>query len=837
MNNTISIFIIPPLLSLFFGGYLAALAIISIRSISLKSRVLFALMCIWYSLLAPLFICHHLIDDIETILFIERKVHFFYAYLPVVFIVFIHHLLGLRRPRVMVILTVLSVLFSLTTQSDYYLAGLYEYRWGYIAKGGPAFQLFGIYGALAMVYSVVQFVRRIKSENNPAIRMRFKYVAFSFGVAVCMTFLNIPAMQGIDFYPLGNFSFLPLAMIAYGLFKHRLVEVRSFLHISFIRAALFMMVLVPNAILVMNGASFLSSLLPELQFMVLAFWFLLNYLYVRHVLKLFRKWLYKSRTELQKEEAGLIKEMLVLSNTDELALNVSNAICRILPFNWLQILKYDANKHGLVAGDETEHAVADRVVARLISIHGVIERASLERLVGDAEIQAQLHQLMKTLKAAYATPLVHNEMLVGLLILSKKHNQQPLHQDEATFIKNISGTLALAFSNAAMYQRIAALRDHLQRRTEALSMEIGERKRAEASLKAMQLELETAHVAMEKAILQANEMTAKIEINNHVLQQEMEDRKKIEKALRQSEQRYRIITENSADVIWSIDFEGRFTFMSPSVVHQLQYTHEEMMAMKIEDILTSESLSITTKTITDELSRGFKPDSTISQSRTLELEQVRKDGTTFWTEVNTRFVIDENEEIVGVMGVTRDITERRKSEQDLIYMAYHDALTGLYNRKAFMEFLDKEVKYAQRYRSGLGLLFFDLNKFKHVNDTFGHEIGDRLLTSVAERLSNVVRETDLVARLGGDEFTIILKNPDNLCEEIVAKRIAEDLSRPFELDGVMVSFVSASIGIASYPEDGTSAEDLIKNADTAMYKAKKGVVDWVRYSDIVPEAV
>jgi diguanylate cyclase (GGDEF)-like protein/PAS domain S-box-containing protein len=448
-----------------------------------------------------------------------------------------------------------------------------------------------------------------------------------------------------------------------------------------------------------------------------------------------------------------------------------------------------------------------------------------------------MEQIMKRLGAAYATPLVHNEMLIGLLVLSKKRNQQPLHQDEAAFIKNISGTLGLALSNAVMYQRIATLRDHLQRRTESLSMEIGERKRAEASLKAVQLELEEAYLSMEEAILQANEMTAKIEINNHVLTQEMEDRKKVERALRQSEQCYRLITENSADVIWSIDFEGNFTFMSPSVVHQLQYTAEEMLAMKIEDMLTPESFSVATETISRELERGHKPDAFARRNRTLELEQVRKDGTTFWTEVNTRFVLNDSGETVGVMGVTRDISERRKSEQALIYMANHDALTGLYNRKAFMEFLEQEVKYAKRYRSGLGLLFFDLNKFKRANDTFGHEIGDQLLKRVANRLSRVVRDSDMVARLGGDEFTILLKNPVSLVEEVVARRIAEDLSRPFEFDDVTVNFVSASIGIASFPEDGETADALMKNADFAMYKAKNRAIDWIRYSEVLSEAV
>ena len=837
MNDTYSIFLIPPMLSLFFGGYLAALALISIRSVSLKGRALFALMCIWYSLLAPLFICHHIIDDPDLILSIERKVHFFYVYLPVVFIAFIHQLLDIRRPVVMLVVTVLSFLISLTTQGEFYFAGLYKYEWGYIAKGGVAFELFGLYGALAMIYCIIQFAHRIKLEPNPALRLRFKYVAFSLGVAVLLTFFNIPAMHGVDFYPPGNFSFLPLAMIAYGLFKHRLVEIRSLLNVSFIRCVLFMMVLLPNAILFSEGSSFFFRLPMELQFILLALIFLLNYMYFAQIRMVARRWLYKSHIELRKAETQFTKEMLVLCNADDLARKVDSAICRILPFKWLRILQYDTTDHALVTADEMRYPLPEPLVAILATLNGIVERSSSQQVPDEDSIQSQLHQIMSCLKAAYAVPLVNNEKLVGLLILPKKSNQKSMHQEEADFIKNISGTLALALSNALMYQRIAALRDNLQTRTEALTMEIDERQRAEESLKAVQMELEEAHVAMEEAILKANEMTAKIEISNHVLTQEMEDRKKVENALRQSEQRYRLITENSTDVIWTIDMEGNFTFMSPAVKHLLGYSPEELIESGIQLVLTPESLEIAGKAIGEELDRVNRPGAVLAQSRNTELEQMRKDGTTVWTEVNTCFLRDDNRNIVGVLGVTRDITERRKSEQDLIHMAYHDALTGLHNRKAFIEYLENEVRYAQRYQSGLGLLFFDLNKFKQVNDTFGHEIGDRLLIGVAERLTRVVRETDLVARLGGDEFTILLKNPDVVFPEIVARRIAEDLSRPFEFGDVIVNFVSASIGIASFPDDGTSAEALMKNADLAMYKAKKGAIDCVRYSETLSEAV
>jgi diguanylate cyclase (GGDEF)-like protein len=171
--------------------------------------------------------------------------------------------------------------------------------------------------------------------------------------------------------------------------------------------------------------------------------------------------------------------------------------------------------------------------------------------------------------------------------------------------------------------------------------------------------------------------------------------------------------------------------------------------------------------------------------------------------------------------VTRDITERKKAEKELIFMANHDALTGLHNRKALVEFLETEIQHAHSTQNRIVLLFFDLNKFKIVNDTYGHEIGDRLLAKIAQRLKKAVRESDFVARLGGDEFTIILKNPPDHLPDKIVRRIAIDLAAPFDFGTQRIDFVSASIGMAKFPDDGTTAGELMRNADQAMYDAKK----------------
>ncbi|MBR9979388.1 MAG: hypothetical protein KFF50_00030, partial [Desulfatitalea sp.] len=150
MNDTLTIYLLPPVLSLACALYLIVLMLA--KGGRTTSRLLFVLVCVWYSLLAPVFILHHLVPDPVTLLAIERGVHFFYVYLPLVMIVYFHHTLGVQRNDILGILFGISFIFSLTTQGDLYFNGLNRYSWGYIAKGGPAFQLFGLYGLLALCY-------------------------------------------------------------------------------------------------------------------------------------------------------------------------------------------------------------------------------------------------------------------------------------------------------------------------------------------------------------------------------------------------------------------------------------------------------------------------------------------------------------------------------------------------------------------------------------------------------------------------------------------------------------------------------------------------------------
>jgi diguanylate cyclase (GGDEF)-like protein/PAS domain S-box-containing protein len=176
--------------------------------------------------------------------------------------------------------------------------------------------------------------------------------------------------------------------------------------------------------------------------------------------------------------------------------------------------------------------------------------------------------------------------------------------------------------------------------------------------------------------------------------------------------------------------------------------------------------------------------------------------------------------IVGATATVRDVTERKLAEQKAEYQAYHDALTGLANRRLFQEHLSIALALAQRRNSLLAVLFLDLDHFKVINDSLGHTVGDDLLRHVAGRIREALREGDTVARVGGDEFTIVLQEVAQKEDAArVAQKVLHAISEPVELAGHRL-YVTASVGVTLFPEDGTDAEALLKNADNAMYRAK-----------------
>ncbi|MFN2455530.1 MAG: EAL domain-containing protein [Pyrinomonadaceae bacterium] len=290
------------------------------------------------------------------------------------------------------------------------------------------------------------------------------------------------------------------------------------------------------------------------------------------------------------------------------------------------------------------------------------------------------------------------------------------------------------------------------------------------------------------------------------------ERKRVEEGLRDSEEKFRELFENANDIFYTHDINGRFTSLNKAGEKLTGYTREEALQMDIAQIVSPEYLETARKIISRKL-QG-------EPSTIYELEIIAKDKRRLMLEVSTRLIFS-GDKPVAVQGIARDITERKQYEEKINFLAYFDPLTNLPNQIWFKERLAKMVEEAKDGEEILAALFLNLDRFKTINDTLGHEVGDRLLRSLAERLVKSVGETDVVARFGGDGFGLILTGIrlENEAEKIV-HRIYDSLKLPFPLDGHDL-YVTSSIGISLFPHDAIDSQTLLKKADVALNRAKE----------------
>jgi len=292
------------------------------------------------------------------------------------------------------------------------------------------------------------------------------------------------------------------------------------------------------------------------------------------------------------------------------------------------------------------------------------------------------------------------------------------------------------------------------------------------------------------------------------------ERKKLEEALIRSEERFRTILEQIEDIYIEIDLEGRYTFINDTFCRNMMYTREEAIGMEAKNIIHPEDREKMYQAYLEVYNTG-------KSNKGIDFRVFRKDGAMGYSENTISPIRDERGRIVGFRSVGRDVTERMRMQQKLSEMATHDFLTGLPNRVLFNDRFEVGIAQAQRHNSILAVMSLDLDKFKNVNDTLGHNVGDLLLKAVGKRLTSIVRSSDTVARVGGDEFLLLLQEI-NHTEDIIriADKILVAFSEPFIMEDHSLN-ISTSIGIAVYPEDGANLETLMKNSDTAMYNAKK----------------
>jgi diguanylate cyclase (GGDEF)-like protein/PAS domain S-box-containing protein len=279
-------------------------------------------------------------------------------------------------------------------------------------------------------------------------------------------------------------------------------------------------------------------------------------------------------------------------------------------------------------------------------------------------------------------------------------------------------------------------------------------------------------------------------------------------ALEYESQKNEMLLRTASDGIHILDKSGRLMLMSDSFCRMLGYTRNEMMGMHVSQWDAQWQDGQMRERI----------DQLLESGTTFETQHRMKNGDLIDVEVNARRILMDGDTMLYCS--SRDITERKNTEKSILRHANYDSLTKLPNRSLFRDRLEQEVKKSHRSGWPMALMLIDLDRFKEVNDTLGHDKGDMLLVEAGRRISECVRETDTVARLGGDEFTVILSELDDTKDvDHIVRKILRRLASPFLLGEDQV-FVSASVGITLYPHDSTDIDALLKNADQAMYQAK-----------------
>jgi diguanylate cyclase (GGDEF)-like protein/PAS domain S-box-containing protein len=300
------------------------------------------------------------------------------------------------------------------------------------------------------------------------------------------------------------------------------------------------------------------------------------------------------------------------------------------------------------------------------------------------------------------------------------------------------------------------------------------------------------------------------------LQLDMNARIRLDEDLR----RFRLAMDATADAIFLVDRAGMcFVDVNATACRMLGYSREEFLKVGPNKSVDGDLQKL--EDLYDKLLAG-------DQSGTMaELQVQRKDGSPLSVEVQRRTLRSGQSWIL--VAVARDITERKEAEQRLLKLAHFDTLTGLPNRSQFYDSLSHSLTQAAEHKWALAVLFLDMDRFKNINDTLGHTIGDELLRQFSSRLVDCLRVRDTIGRFGGDEFAAILMLPEGAQNAIaVVDKIRDAMRRPFDLKGHEVT-VTASIGISVYPGDGQDADTLIQYADTAMYRAKEAGRDAFRF--------
>ena len=297
--------------------------------------------------------------------------------------------------------------------------------------------------------------------------------------------------------------------------------------------------------------------------------------------------------------------------------------------------------------------------------------------------------------------------------------------------------------------------------------------------------------------------------------QDITERKQADEALREAERRYRSIFENAIEGIFQSMPDNGYLAVNPALARMYGYASPQEMIDTLHDIERELYVDPQRRA---EFRQLLERDGVVTN---FESRVYRRDGEIIWISENARAVRNDEGRLLFFEGTVEAITERKVHEAEIRFQATHDALTGLPNRTLLHDRMRQAVLHAERYGTLAAVAFLDLDQFKFINDSLGHQVGDQLLKITAERLTGCLRGSDTVARQGGDEFVLLLTNQDSIeSVTLTLQRVLHEVAQPWHANDLEFQ-VTCSIGVSLCPTDGCDADTLLKNADSAMYRAKE----------------
>lgn len=474
MDEINHIYVVLPILSFVSTISLAVIALLKRKNS--RVNIWFAATAFWWALIPLIFIIHHLTDDLDLLLQAERIVEFFFVFGVPLQVVLFHRLCNTRKIRLEILLTVISMLFSLTAFSEYCITGIRKYNWGYIAYGGLTFNLFALYALIGIIYGIVFIYRQYKIQTNEIIRIRIKYIMSSYIAMNLLTLMNMPAINGINIYPPGNFCFVPLMIIGYSLLKYRLLDINQFLLKSIIWIIAIFSVIIPIAAvswIVLRNSENMNILLLSASLTAL---FSLLLLYFRYILPLVSEKIQKQSYDFRRSINDLNSKIVQVKSVKDLVQLISTMIeSKVFASSVSLLLKdFNDNKFRLYNADNynlQEDVEIDFYHAPVVP--ELLEKDQVEVNPVYSKDRVKFLELFRKVNAEIIIPIVFDGSFIGSINIGRKREGN-YKRIEIRFLEQMVNSINIAFSNSLLLNRIEELNLSLENKVEERTCQLQE---------------------------------------------------------------------------------------------------------------------------------------------------------------------------------------------------------------------------------------------------------------------------------------------------------------------------------------------------------------------------